>query len=138
MSSQRISNRTSFALVREELRAGRRVEVRVLGQSMLPFFRSGSRILLRPIQQEDIRVGAVVLAECPNGHFVVHRIYRLRGEEVILLGDGNIVGTETVRCEMLCGVVDCSSLHRFLARIWQWRPALRRWPLALLRRILPE
>ena len=45
-----VPNRMLFAETRDQLLAGREVVVRVLGQSMLPFFRSGSRITLRPLR----------------------------------------------------------------------------------------
>ena len=69
-----VPNRMLFAETRDQLLAGREVVVRVLGQSMLPFFRSGSRITLRPLREGDLRRGHVVLGETDNGHFVVHRI----------------------------------------------------------------
>ncbi len=105
---------------------------------MLPFFRSGSRIVLRPILMSDLRRGVVVMAETANGHFVVHRIYRIEADGITLLGDGNIAGTERVSREKIYGTVDCSSLHLALARLWQWIRPLRRYPLAILRRIFPE
>ena len=73
-----VPNRMLFAETRDRLLAGREVVVRVLGQSMLPFFRSGSRITLRPLREGDLRRGHVVLGETDNGHFVVHRILSLR------------------------------------------------------------
>lgn len=58
-----VPNRMLFAETRDQLLAGREVVVRVLGQSMLPFFRSGSRITLRPLREGDLRRGHVVLAK---------------------------------------------------------------------------
>lgn len=49
-----VPNRMLFAETRDQLLAGREVVVRVLGQSMLPFFRSGSRITLRPLAAKAI------------------------------------------------------------------------------------
>ena len=86
-----VPNRMLFAETRDQLLAGREVVVRVLGQSMLPFFRSGSRITLRPLREGDLRRGHVVLGETDNGHFVVHRILTVGDERVTLLGDGNTV-----------------------------------------------
>ena len=75
-----VPNRMLFAETRDQLLAGREVVVRVLGQSMLPFFRSGSRITLRPLREGDLRRGHVVLGETDNGHFVVHRILTVGDE----------------------------------------------------------
>ena len=115
-----VPNRMLFAETRDQLLAGREVVVRVLGQSMLPFFRSGSRITLRPLREGDLRRGHVVLGETDNGHFVVHRILTVGDERVTLLGDGN---------------VDCGRLHLWLAERWMRLRPLRRYPLAILRRI---
>ena len=113
----------------------RTVPNRVLGQSMLPFFRSGSRITLRPLREGDLRRGHVVLGETDNGHFVVHRILTVCDERVTLLGDGNTVGTETIPRERIYGIVDCGRLHLWLAERWMRLRPLRRYPLAILRRI---
>ena len=102
---------------------------------MLPFFRSGSTITLRPVREEDIRKYGVVMADA--GHaFVVHRIIKVDGNSVTLLGDGNIYGTEQVTRDKIYGVVDCSAFHISLAKIWLWLRPVRRFPLAIFRRIM--
>ena len=128
------NNRILFSTVRDLLLEGESVKITVQGQSMLPFFRSGSTILLRPIREEDFRPLTVVMADAGR-HFVVHRILRVEGDLVTLLGDGNLVGTETMPREKVYGVVDCSRLHRCLAWCWMKGRVFRRFPLALLRRI---
>ena len=102
---------------------------------MLPFFRSGSTITLRPVQANDIRKYNVVMADA--GHaFVVHRIIEVGDEHITLLGDGNYAGTERVTRDKIYGVVDCSALHLFFAKIWLWLRPVRRFPLAIFRRVL--
>lgn len=133
-----LSNISAFSQARDLLREGESVSIRVRGQSMLPFFQSGSKILLRPIREEDFRIGHVVLAETPQGSFVVHRIYRLEGELVTLLGDGNLIGTETMPRRKVYGIVDCGWLHLRLAALWRIMRPLRRYPLAILKRICPK
>ena len=134
-NARTIANRELFAIVRDTLLEGKTVRVAVNGQSMLPFFRSGSTIILRPVREEDIRKYSVVMADA--GHaFVVHRIIEVGDEVITLLGDGNIYGTEQVTREKIYGVVDCSPLHLFFAKIWLWLRPVRRFPLAIFRRIL--
>lgn len=130
-----ISNRELFSIVRDTLLEGSTVRVAVKGQSMLPFFRSGSTITLRPVREEDIRKYNVVMADAGDS-FVVHRIIEVGEQFVTLLGDGNYRGTERVAREMIYGVVDCSALHLFFAKIWLWMRPVRRFPLAIFRRIL--
>lgn len=130
-----ISNRTLFSVVRDTLLEGNSVRVTVKGESMLPFFRSGSTITLRPVREEDIRKYNVVMADA--GHaFVVHRIVDVKDDCITLFGDGNIRGVERVARDKIYGVVDCSPLHIFFAKIWLWMRPVRRYPLAIFRRIM--
>lgn len=136
MSNARtIANRELFSIVRDTLLEGSTVRIAVNGQSMLPFFRSGSTITLRPIEEGDIRKYNVVMADAGES-FVVHRIIEVGEEEVTLLGDGNYLGTERVARDKIYGIVDCSALHIFFAKIWLWMRPVRRYPLAIFRRIL--
>ena len=128
-------NSTVFGFVRGLLLEGQAVDVRVMGQSMLPFFRSGSRIRLRPLRPGDLVRGHVVLGETDAGNFVVHRIIRVETSHIVLLGDGNGAGTETIPRKRIYGIVDCGRLHLLLARIWLWMRPVRKYPLWFLRRI---
>ena len=60
-NARTIANRELFSIVRDTLLEGNTVRVAVKGQSMLPFFRSGSTITLRPVREEDIRKYNVVM-----------------------------------------------------------------------------
>ena len=134
-NARTIANRELFSIVRDTLLEGNTVRISVNGQSMLPFFRSGSTITLRPIEEGDIRKYNVVMADA--GHaFVVHRIIEVGDKSVTLLGDGNYLGTESVTREQIYGIVDCTPLHIFFAKIWLWLRPVRRYPLAIFRRIM--
>lgn len=134
-SARTIANRELFAIVRDTLLEGKTVRVAVNGQSMLPFFRSGSTITLRPVREGDIRKYNVVMADA--GHaFVVHRIVEVGDDIITLLGDGNLRGTESVTRDKIYGVVECSATHLFFAKLWVWLRPVRRFPLAIFRRIL--
>lgn len=134
-STRTIANRELFGIVRDTLLEGNTVRVAVNGQSMLPFFRSGSTITLRPVREEDIRKYSVAMADAGDS-FVVHRIIEVGEDEVVLLGDGNYIGTERVSRDKIYGVVDCSAMHIFFAKIWLWLRPVRRYPLAIFRKIL--
>jgi hypothetical protein len=63
---------------------------------MRPFLENGrDKALLR--KAEDVKVGDPVLAEIYPGHYVLHRIVDITGEQVTLRGDGNL-GTE--QCQL--------------------------------------
>lgn len=126
-----------FSVVRDMLLEGSTVTVNVKGQSMLPFFLSGSKVTIRPIQSADFQKYNVVFAD-NNGHFVIHRIIAVDSQSVTLLGDGNVVGTETMPLSKVYGIIDCSALHLFFAKLWLWMRPARRYPLAILRRITPR
>ncbi len=137
MKTREAGNREMFSVVRDLLLDGSPVKVAVKGQSMLPFFTSGSAVLLRPIKEEDFRKYNVVLADAGRS-FVIHRIIALDGDNVTLLGDGNYIGTETMTRDKVYGIVDCSHLHIALAKVWLWLRPVRRYPLWLFRRITPR
>ena len=75
------------------VREGVSVTLPVNGRSMLPFIIGGqeSVILRRPV---GLFVGDVVLAWVEGNRWVVHRIIRIDGHQLTLMGDGNIVGVE--------------------------------------------
>ncbi len=137
MKVHEMNNREMFSVVRDLLLEGSPVRVSVKGQSMLPFFRSGSTVSLRPIREEDFRKYNVVLADTGR-NFVIHRIIALDGDMVTLLGDGNIYGTESMTRDKVYGIIDCSQAHIFFARIWLWLRPVRRFPLAIIRRVTPR
>lgn len=135
MQIRSVDNFATFSVVRDILLEGENVTVAVNGQSMLPFFRSGSAVTLRPINTEDYKKYAVVFADA-GGRFVIHRIINIDGDKVTLLGDGNIYGTETMPKDRVYGVIDCSKTHIFFAKIWLWLRPVRRFPLAIFRRVM--
>lgn len=72
---------------------GLSVTLPVNGHSMLPFIVGGrdSVILQKPIQP---KTGDVVLAWVDDCRYVVHRIIGFDGDNVTLMGDGNLTMTE--------------------------------------------
>lgn len=132
-----VENRAMFTVVRDILSEGSEVSVAVRGQSMLPFFLSGSTVKIRPIREEDFKVGNVVFADAGR-NFVIHRIIAVSDDNVTLLGDGNVIGTETMSRNEVYGIIDCSRLHLFFAGIWLRMRRFRPYPLAILRRITPK
>ena len=71
---------------------GIKVKFNPTGSSMHPFINGNmdSVVLVPP---EDIRKGDAVLAKTGD-IYVLHRITRLNGDEITLMGDGNICGME--------------------------------------------
>ena len=118
----------------------------VTGQSMLPFIIGGkeSVILHRP---GLIDVGDVVLAWVDGNRYVVHRIIKLDYDRVTLMGDGNVKGTEHCLLKdvkaRVTHVVSADNKKRDLysswrvraAKLWYWLRPIRRYLLAIYRRL---
>ena len=118
----------------------------VTGQSMLPFIIGGkeSVILRRP---GVIDVGDVVLAWVDGNRYVVHRIIKLDYDRVTLMGDGNVKGTEHCLLKdvkaRVTHVVSADNKKRDLysrwrvraAKLWYWLRPIRRYLLAIYRRL---
>ena len=130
-----IANDILFAEARDRLREGCSVTIRVKGQSMLPFFGSGAVVTIRPLREEDVRRGNVLFACTDSGHFLIHRVIDTAPERVTLMGDGNLVGTESIRRDRIYGCVHISPLHRLLALGWVALRPVRKYPSILLHKI---
>ena len=116
------------------------------GSSMLPFIRGGKdSVELK--SAEDADVGDIVLAKVGPSAYVIHRIIRIEGNEVTLMGDGNLSGREHCRREDILALatkiiregkaIDCRSAgHRYAATIWKLLLPARRYLLAVYRRII--
>lgn len=133
---QTVANNILFGAAHEELNEGRSVLIRVQGQSMLPFFRSGAKVRIEPLHEEDIRRGNVLFAQTDEGHYLIHRLIGFESDDrVTLMGDGNYVGTESIARTRLLGCVRISALHRWLALGWVALRPFRKIPLIILHKV---
>ena len=85
-----IPNQLFFAEVQAQIRQGKKVKIRVRGNSMLPFIRNNDEALLIPSTPEHIKKGTPVVAQTDELGIVLHRIYNIEGNRITLLGDGNV------------------------------------------------
>lgn len=60
------------------------------GRSMRPFLEDGRDRAMLKLPSEPPKVGMPVLAEIAPGRYVLHRIVKIEGDAVTLLGDGNL------------------------------------------------
>lgn len=133
--------RNAIQLVNE----GMRVTFPVKGNSMLPFI-IGSRESVDLVKPDGLQPGHVVLAWVEGCRYVVHRIIRIDGDRVTLMGDGNIAGVEHCRLDevaaLAVNVVTPRGKHHPLYSAWRVRASrlwwrllpVRRWILAVYRR----
>lgn len=123
-----ISNGLFFPEVVRLLNEGYSVTIPLKGYSMRPFLESGrdKAVLKKP---SSISVGEPVLCETFPKHFVLHRIISIQGDNITLLGDGNIV-TETCKRDNVVGAVvgfyrkGRESLDKTTGRKWKIYSAL--------------
>lgn len=101
---QEIPNELFLGLVSEKLREGHSAVIWVKGFSMRPFLEN-ERDRVKLGFPETLSVGDAVLAQIQPGHYVLHRIIRLDGDQVTLQGDGNIDGVEKCLRKDVCGIV---------------------------------
>lgn len=82
-------NDVLLPFVVEQLKEGHTVTLSLRGRSMRPFLEDGRDKALLKLAVR-VEVGDVVLAELSTGHFVLHRIVKIDGQQVTLRGDGNL------------------------------------------------
>lgn len=151
MSISRKTARTEL-LMNEALllmEEGKRVIVRVKGSSMLPFLR-GDKDSVELEKASEIKCGDIVLAYVEECRFVLHRIIRIDGERVVLMGDGNLKGYEYCRIEDIKAKavniikpakggykkISCTGrTHMRKADLWKKLLPVRRYILAIYKRI---
>ena len=119
----------------------------VKGTSMLPFIIGGKESVILQ-KASKINVGDVVLAWVDGCRYVVHRVISIAGEQVVLMGDGNIVGVEHCSLNdvkaLATHVVSRKGRKRDLyapwrqraSRLWWHLRPIRRYVLAIYRRLI--
>ena len=123
-----VPNEVLLGEVERMLYEGRDVVMIPKGRSMLPFIRGEvDKVLLRQVPQSQLKVGDIVLAHVGE-RYVMHRIIALKGDQVTLMGDGNLRGTElAMRNEVVGLVVEIitpEGRHRKPTGGWLWRRLL--------------
>lgn len=146
MQTKTVPNAELIPAIGKLIEEGQEVIFKPKGMSMLPFIR-GSRdsVLLR--KAGELKVGDIALAEISEGRYVLHRIEKIEGETIVLMGDGNLVGRERCRREDVMAIavkiikgrreIDCQSQgHLRNAEIWRRLLPIRKYLLAIYRRII--
>ena len=98
----KIANETYFALVEEQLAAGGRVKINLIGTSMRPTLIAGDELTLE--SAGEVAVGDVVLFRYMGRH-ILHRIVAIEGDHYIMRGDNcisnEIVGREDIVAKLV-------------------------------------
>ena len=104
-NSAYIPNELYFAEVQSHLQQGKKVKIKIRGNSMLPFIRNNDEAVLISPTPEKIKKGTPVLARTSELGIVLHRIYNIEGNHITLLGDGNINQFEHTSPERIIATV---------------------------------
>lgn len=124
---------------------GDKVTLLTKGSSMLPFI-AGEKDSVLLESPSELYPGLIALAQIRKGHYVLHRIMEIDGDKVVLMGDGNLHGCEVCHKDNIVAVVsriikkdrqiDCyGRRHLRHARVWKKLRPIRRWILAVYRRM---
>lgn len=145
MESKVVANDVFLREVCVFLREGKEVRIVPKGNSMLPFIRGGEdSVILK--RKNTYSVGDIVLARMKDGNYVLHRLVSTDGENVVLMGDGNLSGYEKCCAADLEAYVvsitrkgkirKCScAAHVIAAKLWRLALPVRRYLLAVYRRL---
>lgn len=133
--------------IRQLVAEGISTTITVKGNSMNPFIVDGrDRITLGPFKDNELRRGCVALVRDIRGEYLVHRVIARDGDMVTLLGDGNVRGTEKAHVSDVIALMRSVerkgrtvSVEGFVWRsyscLWMLLEPVRRWPLALWRKL---
>lgn len=128
------------------IKEGQKVTLRANGHSMLPFIVEGKDDVLL-VQPTTPRIGDVVLAHINGNRYVIHRIIAINGDNITLMGDGNLAEQEHCLRNDIAARVDYfinskgerhylyTPFRIIMARIWFWLLPFRRYLLAIYRRL---
>lgn len=131
---QELPNAILLGMVKEAIKDGHTATISVKGYSMRPFLEHlRDKVLLEPVTR-PLAVNDAILAEINPGHYVLHRIIKLEGSSITMMGDGNIGQTETCTTSDVVGIV--SEYIRPNRTIKADSPELQR-KIRLWRRLLP-
>lgn len=131
----------------EAVEYGECFQMRVDGHSMLPLLGLGhDTLIIRRTRTDEPIVGRIAMYRLEANHYITHRVARVEGNMVTMLGDGRITYDEPITRDMIIGVVEgviredgstlscTSTLWRLRERLWLMQPiALRRYTLAIIR-----
>jgi hypothetical protein len=104
MKKMVVPNEILLEQAHDLLSRGIEVVLMTKGNSMLPFIR-GEKDSVNLKKFDAVEVGDIVLARIAPKRYVLHRIINIDGDKVTLMGDGNLVGTESCSLSDILGTV---------------------------------
>ena len=135
------SNNILIPEIQRLIQQGHMVEFRPHGYSMRPFIEPDRhKVLLKACKHPQ--VGMIVLAKIDE-HYVLHRIYHIQRNTIILQGDGNLSGQEQCTAQDIIGrvvqlkTIEGKRLRLTRASLWRRLPvAIKRLYLKIYRKLI--
>ncbi len=117
------------AMLRELIEQGHEVNLRIAGNSMLPFLLHQRDVVYVTQPDRPLKVGDIVFYQRQNGQFIMHRICRIRNDGYYTVGDAQQLIEGPLDREQIFGLVTkvCrkgkligpgSFWWEFFARVW--------------------
>ena len=135
-----VPNAILLGEVKSMLAEGKDVVIPTKGNSMLPFIHSDRDSVTLERVSGPLSVGDIVLFRY-KGKYIMHRIYAIGKDGITLMGDGNLNVMEHCTASDVIGIVtgltkgNGRRIKPGKARVWRTLKPLRRWLLAIYRRI---
>ncbi|MDO4979519.1 MAG: S24/S26 family peptidase [Prevotellaceae bacterium] len=146
VTEKQFSNAILIPEIIKMINEGHTVTLPLKGFSMRPFLEDGrdKALLTKPVNP---KVGDPVLAETYPLHFVLHRIIKIDGDDVVLRGDGNLGNEYCKMSDVKAAVIGFyrkgrttldrtdGKKWRVYSFVWMHLSPIRRYLLAFHRRI---
>lgn len=139
-----VPNDEFFSVVLETLADGCTANIPVKGVSMLPFIVPDRDKVVLEAPAGSFRRGDIVLFRF-KGNYVLHRVMETDGENYVMMGDGNVAGTESctaadIKAKAIAVVRNGKSFDPYSKswmrrwHVWMALKPIRRYLLFIIRR----
>lgn len=120
----------------------KKVETIAHGNSMYPYLKNGTKIILNPIFG-NLKLGDVIVFEI-NNRVLMHRIVKLEAESIFTKGDFNFRPDASIKKEQVLGKLEAIYVDSKWVDFYNYKKPLKfwlyfnlyAWPLVLILRII--
>lgn len=124
------------------LKSIKKVETIAHGNSMYPFLKNGTKIILNPVF-DNLNLGDVIVFEIKN-RVLMHRIIRIEDEIITTKGDFNFKPDENIKKNQVLGKLDTIFKNDVAVNFYDYKKPVKfwlqfnlyAWPLVLIMRII--
>ncbi|MFH1459657.1 MAG: nucleotidyltransferase family protein [Candidatus Omnitrophota bacterium] len=75
MQTEKLVLENKINIYNEQLEKNKKLEIKMIGNSMLPFLKNGQVVLIKPAQITDVKTGDIVLT-CFENRLLCHRVFK--------------------------------------------------------------